>query len=153
MAAVDVTVQTEIARPLSEVAAFAGDPSNATEWYVNIKSAVWRTPAPMEIGSLIDFTAHFMGKKLSYTYEIVELVPNRRLVMRTQQGPFPMETTYTWEPTRDGTLMKLRNHGEPSGFMSIAGVLMERAMRKATSKDLAKLKALLERSASSVPES
>ena len=33
-----------------------------------------------------------------YTHEFVELVPDERAVMRTEHGPFPMETTYTWGP-------------------------------------------------------
>jgi hypothetical protein len=93
----------------------------------------------------MDFVAQFLGRRLAYTYEVVEFVPGERLVMRTQQGPFPMETTYTWAPTGSGdTLMTLTNRGQPRGFAAVAGPVMERAMRRATTKDLAKLKALLE---------
>ena len=42
------------------------------------------------------FVARFLGRLLAHTYEIVEYMPGERLVMRTAQGPFPMETTYTW---------------------------------------------------------
>ena len=90
------------------------------------------------------FVARFLGRRLEYTYELVELVPNERLVMRTQEGPFPMETTYTWEPVPEGTRMTLRNRGNPSGFSRVTAPVMELAMRRATSKDLARLKALLE---------
>jgi uncharacterized membrane protein len=145
MGRVDVTVQTEIDRPVDVVAAYAGDPTNAPEWYVNIRSVAWQTEPPVRVGSRMDFVAQFLGRRIAYTYEVVELVPGERLVMRTQQGPFPMETTYTWSPTQSGgTVMTLTNRGEPRGFASVAGPMMERAMRRATAKDLAKLKALLE---------
>lgn len=145
MAKVDVTVRTEIARPVADVAAYAGDPTNAPEWYVNIRSVEWQTPAPLAVGSRLDFVAQFLGRRLVYTYEVAELMPGERLVMRTQQGPFPMETTYTWAPTPSGgTEMTLSNRGEPSGFAAVAGPVMERAMRRATTKDLARLKAILE---------
>ncbi|MEO7352142.1 MAG: SRPBCC family protein [Marmoricola sp.] len=149
---VDVLVETTIARSPEVVSTFAGDPSNATKWYANITSVVWRTPPPVAIGSRMEFAAQFLGRQLTYTYEIAELVPGERLVMRTADGPFPMETTYTWARSDGGTRMTLRNRGEPSGFARVAAPVMERAMRRATSKDLARLKSILERSHGADPE-
>ena len=142
---VDVQVETTINLPVGSVAEFAGDPANAPEWYANIKSVKWQTPPPVAVGSRMDFVARFLGRRLEYTYEVVELEPGRRLVMRTADGPFPMETTYTWEATDDAiTRMTLRNRGNPVGFSRVAAPVMELAMRRATTKDLARLKTLLE---------
>lgn len=141
---VDVQVETTIARTPAEVARYAGDPTHAPEWYANIKSIEWQTPPPVAVGSRMDFVAQFLGRRIAYTYEVVELVPDEMLVMRTADGPFPMETTYRWEPVEGGTRMTLRNRGNPSGFAQLTGPLMERAMRRATTKDLARLKSLLE---------
>ena len=136
---VDVEVEALIPFPREEVAAFAGDPTNAPEWYANIRSVQWRTPPPVAVGSQMDFEARFLGRRLAYTYEVVELEPGRRLVMRTANGPFPMETTYTWEDRDGGTFMRLRNRGEPSGFAKVAAPMMARAMTGAMRKDLARL--------------
>ena len=145
---VDVLVETVIDRPVPEVSGYAGDPANAPEWYVNIRSAVWKTAPPIRVGSKVDFTARFLGKTLAYTYEVVELVPGKRLVMRTAQGPFPMETTYTWESSSAGsTRMTLRNRGEPAGFARVTAPFMAAAMRRAMTKDLERLKEILERRA------
>lgn len=142
---VDVRVETVIDSPPERVASFAGDPANAPQWYTNIRSIDWRTPPPVAIGSRMDFVAQFLGRRLAYTYEVVELEPVRRLAMRTTDGPFPMETTYTWEPVETGkTRMTLRNRGNPSGFSRLAAPMLERALRRATTKDLARLKAILE---------
>lgn len=137
-------VEAVINRPLAEVAAYAGDPTNAPEWYVNIRSVEWRTEPPVRVGSTMDFVAHFLGRRIAYTYEVTELEPLERLVMRTAQGPFPMQTTYTWQPVEGGTRMTLHNTGEPAGFARVTAPVVEAAMRRATSKDLARLKALLE---------
>jgi Polyketide cyclase / dehydrase and lipid transport len=141
---VDVTVETRIERPVAVVAAFAGDPGNAPSWYVNIESVRWQTPPPVRVGSRMDFVASFLGRRIEYTYEVAELVPGERLVMRTAQGPFPMQTTYSWEPADGGTRMTLRNNGEPSGFARVATPVMALAMRRAMTKDLAALKRRLE---------
>ncbi len=143
---VDVTSEITIRRPRAEVAAFASNPDNAPRWYVNIKAAEWKSERPWRVGSRVAFVAHFLGRKLAYTYELIELVPDEKLVMRTAEGPFPMETTYTWEAQPDGsTRMTLRNRGEPSGFARITAPLMAAAMKRATNKDLANLKSILER--------
>ena len=143
---VDVLTETVIRRPVAEVAAFAGDPTNAPEWYVNIDSVEWRTAPPVAVGSCMDFVARFLGRRLAYTYEVIELVPDQRLVMRTADGPFPMETTYTWEALDDGaTRMTLRNRGRPAGFSAVVAPFMAGAMRRANQKDLAALRNRLER--------
>jgi uncharacterized membrane protein len=143
--AVDVSTEILIDRPAAEVAAYAGNPDNAPEWYVNIKSVEWKTAPPVAVSSRMAFVAHFLGRRLAYTYEVVDLVQGERLVMRTAEGPFPMETTYTWQATAENqTRMTLRNRGEPSGFSKIAAPLMAVAMRRATRKDLERLKAILE---------
>jgi uncharacterized membrane protein len=144
--AVDVHTEIVIDRPCDTVAGYAGDPTNAPDWYANIASVTWQTPPPVAVGSTMDFVARFLGRRLAYTYQVVELDPGRKMVMRTAQGPFPMETTYTWEPVDDTrTRMTLRNRGEPAGFGKMAAPAMAAAMRRANQKDLVRLKDLLER--------
>jgi uncharacterized membrane protein len=142
---VDVLTEIEVNRPRDEVSAFAADPSNASAWYKNIKAIEWQTPPPAVVGSRIRFRAQFLGRTLDYTYEVRDLQPGRRFVMATADGPFPMETTYTWEDAAGGaTKMTLRNRGEPLGFAAVTAPVMTRAMRRANEADLRRLKDLLE---------
>ena len=143
--AVDVLTEVVIDRACPEVAAFSGDPDQAPLWYANIGSVRWETAPPLQVGSRLAFVAQFLGRQISYTYEIVELQPDRKLVMSTAEGPFPMETTYTWEPAgTESTRMTLRNRGEPSGFGKMAAPVMAAAIRRANQKDLGRLKRLME---------
>src|SRR5688500_13761073 len=145
MASVDVSTEIVIGRLPDEVAAFAGNPENAARWYKNIKSVQWPTSRPLGVGSRLAFEAEFLGKRLSYVYEVIELEPGKRMVMRTAEGPFPMETSYGWEAAGAGkTRMTLRNRGEPSGFSRLFSPLMSTMIRRENSKDLARLKQLLE---------
>ena len=146
--AVDVLTEIIIECPCELVAKFAGDPTNAPQWYANIESVDWQAPPPVQLGSRMTFVARFLGRRLAYAYEVVDLVAGERLVMRTAQGPFPMETTYTWQSLGEArTRMTLRNRGEPAGFGKVTGPMMAAAMRRANTKDLANLKRILEHGA------
>jgi uncharacterized protein YndB with AHSA1/START domain len=146
MRTVDVTTSIEIARPRQVVAAYAADPDHVRDWYANIERVTWETEKPLGIGTRLAFVARFLGRTLSYTYQVTDFVPAERLVMATAEGSFPMETTYTWAdlPGR-GTQMTLRNRGTPSGFAGLTAPFMVAAIRRANRKDLAALKSLLER--------
>jgi uncharacterized protein YndB with AHSA1/START domain len=145
VSALDVVTETVIGRPRADVAAYVSNPDNATAWYRNITSVEWETEKPARVGSRIAFVARFLGRTIAYTYEVRELVPGERLVMSTAQGPFAMETTYSWrDEPGGGTRMTLRNRGEPSGFPGLAAPLMASAMKRANTKDLARLTSILE---------
>ena len=143
--AVDVEITIEIARPRAEVAAFAADPDNVHAWYRNIARVEWLTERPLRVGTRLAFTAEFLGRRMAYTYEVVEHEPGERLVMRTADGPFPMETTYMWIDGPGGsTMMALRNRGEPAGFSAIASPMMAAGIRRNNRGDLQRLKDVLE---------
>jgi uncharacterized membrane protein len=144
-AMVKVLTEIIINKPIIEVAEYAINPDNSPEWYVNIKSAEWKTSKPLAVGTQVTFVAHFLGRKLTYTYEVVEMIPNAKLVMRTAEGPFPMETTYTWSAIDNkATKMTLRNEGNPTGFSKAFAPIMANMMRKANNKDLLNIKKIIE---------
>ncbi|AOT04371.1 SRPBCC family protein [Arthrobacter sp. U41] len=142
---VDVTTEIVIHRPREVVAGYAADPDHAPEWYTNIKTVSWESRPPLAVGSRLAFRARFLGRDLDYVYEFTELEPGTKLVMRTAQGPFPMQTTYTWaDADGSSTRMALRNTGDPTGFSKVLSPVMAPMMRRAMRKDLARLKQLLE---------
>lgn len=141
---VDVSTEIVIRRGKEEVAAFAADPNNVPTWYANIKSVEWKSSPPLRLGSQVAFVAQFLGRRLAYTYEVIDWTPNERFVMRTSEGPFPMETTYTWTTAAEGTRMSLRNRGTPTGFSKLLAPFMAIAVRRANEKDLNALEAFLE---------
>ena len=145
MKVVDVTTEILITADKNLVSGFSSNPDNAPAWYKNIKYVDWKTERPLQVGSQIAFMAKFLGKKLFYVYEIRELLPGEKLVMSTENGPFPMETTYTWETVDENkTRMVLRNKGVPAGFSKFVAPFMSFMISRANRKDLRCLKQILE---------
>src|SRR3954467_4357268 len=141
--AVDVLSEIVIDRPCEQVAGYAADPSHAPDWYVNIASVQWLTEPPVRVGSRTAFVAEFLGRRLAYTYEIAEYVPGERLVMRTAEGPFPMEIRSAWrsdEPER--TRMTLPTGGEPLYLARLVGPFVAVAVGCANRNDLPALNAI-----------
>lgn len=124
------------------------DPDKASLWYRNIKPSKWITPKPLQARSRIAFEAESLGKKLRYVYEVSELSDNR-LVMKTADGPFPMETSYAFEAAGPGKArMTLRNRGNPSGFSLLFAPFISGMRKKENKKDLPTAKAILEKDGS-----
>ena len=86
---VDVLCEIVSDRPVDVVAGFAEDPTNAPRWYRNIELVTWLTDPPLRTGSAMTFVAHFLGRRLSHTYEVVELVPGANAWLFDRRGPVP----------------------------------------------------------------
>ena len=138
---VDVKTSIKINAPLNEVVSYACNPGNAPQWYTNIKSVIWKTAKPLQVA----FVAKFLGKELAYTYEVAQFL-DHTFTMKTADGPFPMETTYTFNAKNtDITLMAIRNKGIPTGFSRLLQPFMRIMMKRANNKDLRMIKSILEK--------
>lgn len=141
----DIITEIIINKNIDEVANYTANPDHAPNWYDNIESVEWKTPKPLEIGSRLAFVANFLGRKLSYTYEIVEFIPLKRMIMKTSEGPLLMETIYTWYVwDLDHTKMTLQNRVKPKGFYIFMAPFLESMMKTANKKDLVKIKRIIE---------
>ena len=141
---VDVQSEIVIDRPVPVVADYAADPSNAPEWYANIDSVEWETAPAADDRQR---SRSWPGSSAAGSRTPTRSPTASRRAARDghQQGPFPMETTYTWTASGPGaTRMTLRNRGEPAGFSKLTAPSMAAAMRRANRKDLANLKRILE---------
>jgi uncharacterized protein YndB with AHSA1/START domain len=141
---VDVLNTVVIDRPVGDVSQYAADPDNAPQWYETSRLSSGTQRVRCKSGLEPISSRAFRGRRLACTYEVVELVPGRRLTMRTPGPRFPMETTYTWDDEHGATRMALRNRGTPSGFSAWLAPLMSLMVGRANRKDLALLKRRLE---------
>ena len=142
--AIDVKAEIIIDRSREDVASFAMDPDNDTVWIGGITEARMLTEPPVAQGTQVERVATFLGKRIEYVLEVIEHDPKAILAMRSVKGPFPMVVSYEFEEATGGTLARIRIQGEAGGFYRLAGPLLARSVKRNITKDLARLKALLE---------
>lgn len=140
----DVTAEATIAADRERVATYATDPRNDPVWIGRISEAEMLTDPPLEKGSAVRRVASFMGRRIEYVLEVIELDPATRLAMRSIRSPFPMAVTYSFEEAEDGTVMRIRVEGEPRGAYRLAGPFLPGAVRRSVSGDLRRLKRLID---------
>jgi uncharacterized membrane protein len=140
----DVEVETIVERPRPEVARYAMDWHNDREWIGALSDVRLVTGEPFGVGSHVARVASFLGKRIEYVNEVVELEPDARLVMRSVKAPFPMTVVYEFEDAGEGTRMRIRTQGDASGFYRVAGPMLARAVRRGVERDLRRLKQVLE---------
>lgn len=140
----DVQVETIVERPRADVARYAMDWRNDREWIGALSDVRLVTGEPFGVGSQVARVASFLRKRIEYVNEVVELDPGARLVMRSVKAPFPMTVVYEFEDAGEGTRMRIRTHGDASGFYRVAGPMLSRAVRRGVERDLRRLKQVLE---------
>jgi uncharacterized membrane protein len=141
----DVLVETVIARPREEVAAYVMDWRNDPTWIRALEDVRLEPSGEVGVGTRVTRVASFLGRRLEYVNEVVEHEPGRRLLMRSVKAPFPMTVTYEFEDAgaRDARV-RIRAQGDASGYYRLAAPLLAAAVRRSIAGDLRRLKKILE---------
>ena len=135
-------VAVEINRPIDEVFAYLDDPSKTPEWNSIVEEAR-PSETPVRRGTTISSRARFLGRKIESTFEVVEHVPNKKVVQRTEK-PFPFTITNVFEAEGKGTRVKAVFEGEPGGFFKVGEPILARIAKKQFQAQLDTMKELLE---------
>ena len=141
---IDFTVETQIARPVHDVFAYATDPDHLSTWQTNTVSAEREDDGPYGVGSrLREVHRAPGGKELESVVEVVEYVPDRVFALEVKEGT-PIHAHITFEPADGGTRMRFRGHGKVTGPTRIIEPLVGRMLRKQFTQQVATLKRVLE---------
>ncbi len=139
------TVSTvDIDRPPAEVFGFVSNFENNPRWQGGMVEARFTTPPPLRVGSRYDQVATFLGRRITSTFEVVELDEGRRVKATTVESSFPITFTRVVEPRNGGSRVEAIVEGDATGFFRLAEPLMRRKVQKSIDGDYARLKELLE---------
>ena len=141
---IDFTIETSIQRPVDDVFAYVSDPNQLAHWQTNTVSAVQETDGPFGLGTrLREVHRAPGGKELESLVEVSEFQPNRTLALQVLEGT-PIHLRITFEPTDQGTLMRLQPHGQLTGVMRLTQPLLDKTLKHQFTRHCATLKSLLE---------
>jgi uncharacterized membrane protein len=142
---VDVSTEIIINLPKEKVVEFASDPRNVPNWCTHIKSVEWNNETPLRAGAKLVFNERIMRRPQQHVYEVVEIIPGQKVIMKSQSNGMRMETTVAWQAISENTTcMTLRNRGVPIAFSKSIAPLLKLAIRKASRRNLKQLKKMLE---------
>jgi uncharacterized protein YndB with AHSA1/START domain len=144
---IDVTIETHIARPVREVFAYATDPAKLATWQTNTVSAVQEGDGPLGVGTrLHEVHRGPGGKEMPSVVEVSAYEPGRRFGLRMVEGALPIHADITFAPNDQGTVLRFRTFGQPTGAMRLLQPVLRRAMRRQFAEHCANLKRVLEAS-------
>lgn len=142
--ATDVRVELEIPRARAAVAAYMFDPSHDAAWTSGVVSVNPLTPGRLRVGSRVERTVKFLGKRFSYLYEVTGAGDDAFVEMTVAQ-PFPMHVRYELDELgAAATRVAIHARGDASGFYRLMSPLLNRMVRRNIRRDLANLARCLE---------
>ena len=142
--AIHVNASITIDRPVPEVFAFVSDPTNEPEWRSAAAERRQVTDGPIGVGTRLEATDRIAGRSVSSSLEIVGF-EHDRLVTAKMSAPWNGTYDIRVGPADGGTLLTYDGTGQPSGVWRIFSLMPAALVRRDVEKELARLKARLER--------
>ena len=138
--ATDVRVELEIPRPRADVAAYMFDPAHDAAWTTGVVAVNPLTPGRLRVGSRVERTVKFLGKRFSYLYEVVDAGEDAFVEMSVAQ-PFPMQVRYELDaaPGTGSTKVAIHARGDARGFYRLMSPILNRMVRRNIRRDLENL--------------
>lgn len=137
---VDVTVKLRMDASPDRVGAIMFDAARDPEWIGGAKRSEVLGPLPYGVGTRVRREGAFLGRRFSWTTEVVEFVPGGAVRMKHVAGPFKGGVDYSIAPAGDGAEVTIRNYGEATFSFPLMGAMM----RMSVGADLRRLKRLVE---------
>lgn len=132
-----------IHRPVDEVFAFMSNKENDLQWQDGLV-AVRQGPGPVGVGTQIDETYSFLGRKMDGKLEIIEYEPGKKITTKSIGGPFHIQYSCILEPGNGGTQLTMNMEMEPKGFFTLAEPIVGTNLKKSMDTGIASLKQVLE---------
>jgi len=133
-----------INRSVKDVWDYLDDPASSLDWESGLLEDEKTSEGPTQVGSTYRGVTVFLGRRLEWTSEIIELEPYRSVKFKAIVGSMPLEETRILEPVEGGTRFTFIREGEPRGLFRLADALVVRLQQRDMEAMVARLKDILE---------
>lgn len=143
MPTIEVNVETEIAAAPADIAAVMFDAAREPEWLSTVKSVEVIDPA-LQPGARVRHTSNVMGREIIWTSVVETVHFPHVLALRVDEGRVSGMLAFNIQRSDGGSRVRIQTRGEAAdlGFLPVA--LIEGPIRSALTKDLARLKEIVE---------
>jgi hypothetical protein len=142
---VHCTRSISITHTTDEVFAFLTDVSKANKWRVSLRDARWITPPPIVVKSRFVEQMYVLGKNIELNYEVLEFVPNQKMVCRCDVFNFSISMMFTVEGSNDISIVTITLEANFSGALRLLEPMIGSVFNTELLPDLERLKSYMER--------
>jgi uncharacterized protein YndB with AHSA1/START domain len=131
-----------INQPIDKVFMYTTNPTNYINWQPWVLDS--QSDRRISIGSRIEVLSRFMGRRLDMSTEVIEYVPNKRIVMQGVRRSFYTKVVYKFERDDGGTRVSYMAEFQPRGLLGLFGAIAVNRFRRQTEDSFLNLKGILE---------
>jgi uncharacterized membrane protein len=139
-----------IARPAAEVFEFLVRAENLPRWDSSMLECVQVGSGPVTVGTRYRGASKILGRRIEWTTEVIDFVPDVRSESRTIEGTLKFTVSYELSETPEGTNVCYRlvaDSGLDGAFGRAMESIVEKAQTKVVKGNLDTLVVLLEQQA------
>jgi len=133
-----------INRPVEEVFAYISDLQNGPKWQPGLVETRRITEGPEGIGTQYTGVRKFMGRRMESVVQFTTYEPNKKIVFKSISGSSPLEQSFLFESTAEGTRLTSRLELQMSGLMGLAEPLIASGLKREMDANFGILKDMLE---------
>lgn len=139
-----------VSRSVQEVWRYVADPRNLPRWLSGVSDVRLTSEGTLRPGSTFASTYTYGGRTHEVTYEVTEVRPPNRLVIRSVSGPYPFESTFEMEEVGEvgtqvfHTLAAGADSKATGVIFLVLGPFLRAGMRMRMRRELLRLSELIE---------
>jgi uncharacterized membrane protein len=133
-----------INRPVEEVFAYVSDFQNGPKWQAELLESRCITEGPVGIGTQYTGVRKFMGRRVESVIQFTTYEPNKVIAFKSISGSSPVEQSFLFESTAEGTRLTTRLELQTSGLMGLAEPLIASSLKREMDASFETLKDMLE---------